>query len=90
MKVNIDWNRFDSTLYKPLLNMEIPDFNPGTIAYDDFWDEQDRRCLEGYKPNSYMPRISNEHYYYLNMCLIELLEPGATRKTPGSTPENLG
>lgn len=61
--------------------MEIPDFNPGTIAYDDFWDEQDRRCIEGYKPTPYMPKITNEHYFYLNMCKIELLQPGATRKT---------
>lgn len=84
MKINTDWNRFDSTLYKPLLNMEIPDYNPGTIAYDDFWDEQDNRCLNGYKPRPYMPKITNEHYFYLNMCSIELLEEGATRKTPGS------
>jgi hypothetical protein len=83
MKVNIDWNRFDSELYKPLLNMEIPDFNPGTIAYDDFWDEQDDRCLNGYKPRPFMPKITNEHYFYLNMCRIELLEKGSTRKTMG-------
>lgn len=84
MNVNINWNRFDSSLYKPLVNMEIPDFNPGTIAYDDFWDEQDNRCLNGYKPRPYMPKITNEHYFYLNMCNIELLEKGATRKTTGS------
>lgn len=84
MKVNINWNKFDSKLYKPLVNMEVPDFNPGTISYDDFWDEQDRRCLEGFKPTPFMPKITNEHYFYLNMCNIELLEKGATRKTEGS------
>jgi len=64
--------------------MEVPDFNPGTISYDDFWDEQDRRCLEGFKPTPFMPKITNEHYFYLNMCNIELLEKNATRKTKGS------
>jgi hypothetical protein len=84
MQVNIDWNKFDSELYKPLVNMDIPDYNPGTIAYDDFWDEQDERCLNGYKPRAFMPKITNVHYFYLNQCNIELLEPGATRKTKGS------
>jgi hypothetical protein len=84
MEVKTNWNKFDSKLYKPLLNMEIPDFNPGTISYDDFWDEQDRRCIEGFKPSPFMPKITNEHYFYLNMCNIELLEEGASRKTMGS------
>lgn len=81
MKVNIDWNKFDSKHYRPLVEEEIPSFKPGTIAYDDFWDEQDDRCIKGFKPNTYMPKISGEHYFYLNMCKIELLLPGATRKT---------
>lgn len=84
MKVNINWDKFDSNLYRPLVNMEIPEFNPGTISYDDFWDEQDRRCIEGFKPTPFMPKISHEHYFYLNMCKIELLEEGSTRKTKGS------
>lgn len=83
MEVNINWDKFDSQLYRPLVNMEIPDFNPGTIAYDDFWDEQDNRCIEGFKPTPFMPKITNEHYFYLNMCQIELLEKGSTRKTMG-------
>lgn len=84
MEVEINWGKFDSKLYRPLLNTEIPDFNPGTIAYDDFWDEQDDRCLNGFKPRSFMPEITNEHYFYLNMCNIEVLKPGASRKTLGS------
>jgi len=84
MEVNINWDRFDSTYYRPLIEEEIPDYNPGTIAYDDFWDEQDNRCINGYKPRAYMPSITGEHYFYLNMCNIELLEPGATRKSMGS------
>ena len=84
MQVNINWDKFDSDLYRPLVVNEVPDFNPGTIAYDDYWDEQDRRCLEGFKPTSFMPKITNEHYFYLNMCKIQLLESGAKRKSKGS------
>lgn len=84
MKVNIDWNKFDSQKYRPLVSDEIPDFKPGTISYDDYWDEQDYRCIKGFKPNPYMPSISGEHYFYLNMCKIKLLEKGATRKSTES------
>lgn len=81
MKVEINWNKFDSKKYRPLAVEKIPSFKPGTISYDDYWDEQDNRCLNGYKPAPFMPKISGEHYFYLNMCQIELLKKGATRKT---------
>lgn len=84
MKVDLNWDKFDSKLYQPLVFEEVPDYSPGTIAYDDFWDMMDDRCLNGYKPTPYMPKIAREHFFYLNMCQIELLQPGATRKTPGS------
>lgn len=83
MKVEINWDKFDSKLYAPLVHDDIPDYSPGTIAYDDFWDEQDNRCLNGYKPTRFMPKITKEHYFYLNNAKIELLQPGATRKSAG-------
>ena len=84
MKVEINWNKFDSQKYRPLVVEEIPDFKPGSILYDDYWDAQDYRCLKGFKPAPYMPHITGEHYFYLNMCKIKLLERGATRKTTES------
>ena len=81
MKVNIDWDKFDSNKFRPLIAEEIPDFKPGSISYDDYWDEQDNRCIKGFKPNPYMPKISGEHYFYLNMCQIKLLKDGASKKT---------
>ncbi len=81
MKVNIDWDQFDSKHYRPLVVDEVPNFKPGTISYDDYWDEQDDRCLNGFKPKPYMPRISGRHYFYLNMCKIKLLKKGASNKT---------
>lgn len=81
MKVNINWDKFDSNNYRPLVTEEVPNFKPGTISFDDYWDEQDRRCIEGFKPKPYMPKITGEHYFYLNMCRISLLKKGATRKS---------
>ena len=83
MKVNIDWNKFNSDKYRPLVLNEIPDFKPGTLAYDDYWDKQDERCLKGFKPTPYMPKISGRHYFYLNMTKIKLLKKGASGKSYG-------
>jgi hypothetical protein len=41
----------------------------GTTQYREYWDEQKRRCLEGYTVDGI--RITGEHYFYLNFCLIE-------------------
>lgn len=41
---------------------------PGSVAYDEFWDEEERRIKEGFE---YMgQRISGLHYLYLNYCPI--------------------
>lgn len=74
---------FDARKYSPLVHDDVPDLKPGTIAYDDYWDEQDHRCLNGYKPQG-MPRITGRHYFYLNMNKISLLPIGAERKRPGN------
>ena len=74
---------FDSRKYSPLVYDEVPDLKPGTIAYDDFWDEQDNRCINGYKPQG-MPAITGRHYFYLNMNKISLLPIGGERKKPGN------
>lgn len=41
----------------------------GTHACNMFWDEEERRCLEGYTVGGI--RISGYHYFYLNYCPIE-------------------
>jgi hypothetical protein len=46
----------------------------GTKAYKDFWEEERRRCLQGYEPiidgEPCGVRITGEHYFYLNYCII--------------------
>jgi len=41
-----------------------------TKEYYDYWDEQERRCLEGYtSPNGI--EITGYHYFYLNFFRIQ-------------------
>lgn len=42
----------------------------GTKAWNEYWDEQDRRCREGYSVGGV--RITGEHYAYLNFCRIKI------------------
>lgn len=84
MAVTILDHTFDAKRFSPLvydervLNYSLS-LKPGTLAYDDFWDEQDDRCLFGYKPKG-MNDITGEHYFHLNMNKILMLPAGASRK----------
>tara|TARA_B100001094_G_scaffold332806_1_gene406614 strand:+ start:468 stop:2483 length:2016 start_codon:yes stop_codon:yes gene_type:complete len=42
---------------------------PGTYAYKEYWDEQTRRCLEGFEVGGV--RITGPHYFYLNFTQIK-------------------
>lgn len=42
---------------------------PGTQMYVEWWEEEKRRCEEGYTANGIT--ITGEHYFYLNYCIIE-------------------
>lgn len=60
----------------------IPDYadseiNPhvnGTVAHEDYWNEQIYRCVHGYTTGGMF--IPGRYYYYLNFCLIETLDRG--------------
>ena len=55
--------------YAPIIHEGVPDLNPESVAYREFWDEQIDRCKNGYKPKG-MDAISGKHYYYLNFYKI--------------------
>lgn len=55
--------------YAPIIHEGIPDVNPESVMYREFWDEQIERCKNGYKPKG-MDAISGKHYYYLNFYKI--------------------
>ena len=42
---------------------------PGTKEYYEFWDEERKRCLYGYKVDEL--EITGFHYFYLNYCPID-------------------
>jgi len=44
----------------------------GTRDYKDYWDEQTRRCIEGYSVGG--EHITGDHYGYLNFALIKLID----------------
>lgn len=46
--------------------------NPGSIAYMDYWNEQLRRCTDGYSVGGM--HITGHHYHYLNFCQIKLTQ----------------
>lgn len=84
MAVTIIDNTFDAKRFSPLVYDEkvinySKTLRRGTLAYDDFWAEQDDRCLFGFKPKG-MHEITGEHYFHLNMNKIEMLVQGESRK----------
>lgn len=66
----------------PVANGRIPDFANstlypgvlGTIAHEDWWDEQIDRCINGYTTGGIF--IPGRYYYYLNFCLLLTLGRG--------------
>jgi hypothetical protein len=41
----------------------------GSKDYNDYWDEQEKRVLNGYSVGGI--RVTGRHYFYLNFCLIK-------------------
>jgi hypothetical protein len=91
----VSGGKFHSKHYSPLTHDDVPhmiddkvvygvpDMDENSLEYDDFWDEQDRRCMEGYAPivdGIEYPRITGAHYFYLNMFKILLLPEGKRKK----------
>lgn len=79
-------NTYDAKNFSPLVYDEkvikhYKNLKEGTVAYDDFWDEQDYYLFNGYKPRgkSYH-KITGEHYGYLNLVQIEMLLQGEHKK----------
>lgn len=74
-----DPKKYSPLIFNPKLKKLSETLKPGTLEYDDFWDEMDYYCYNGYKPKG-MPRITGRHFYYLNMCKIKLLPKGSKNK----------
>lgn len=72
----------NNELFLEVRNKGVPNMNPLTMEYHNWWKEQKRRCKEGYwVGGKWMPGVL---YYYVNFWKIELSEPGkAQTKTLG-------
>jgi len=51
----------------------------GTYAFNEFWDEETRRCREGYSNGDF--NITGNFYFYLNYNQIQMKDPRTGRKT---------
>jgi hypothetical protein len=74
-----DAKRFSPLVYDEKIIKYSHSLRQGTLAYDDFWDDQDDKCIFGFKPKG-MNDITGEHYFHLNMNKIEMLVQGENRK----------
>tara|TARA_R100001440_G_scaffold49248_2_gene69186 strand:- start:609 stop:2429 length:1821 start_codon:yes stop_codon:yes gene_type:complete len=59
----------DSQRYRPVVNNGHPDLNPESVAYQEYWEQELDRCINGFKPKG-MKKISGKYYFYLNYYKI--------------------
>lgn len=52
---------------------------PNTPDWFEYWNEQLRRCIEGYEINGH--KITGHHYFYLNFTQIQLTEGDTSSKS---------
>lgn len=57
------------------------DYPRGCKPYADFWNEQLRRCTEGYTVGKY--RITGDHYFFLNFYRMQTIDQTSTKATSG-------
>ena len=71
----------DPQRYRPVANHGHPDLSPDSVAYQEYWEQELDRCINGFKPKG-MNKISGKYYFYLNYYKI-LGNDGSTgsRKT---------
>ena len=56
----------------------------GSPAWFEYWQEERRRCIEGYSVGG--AKITGDHYFYLNFCPIQKVEDaysGKSKKVKG-------
>ena len=59
----------DPQRYRPVVNNGHPDLNPESVAYQEYWEQELNRCINGFKPKG-MKHISGKYYFYLNYYKI--------------------
>lgn len=67
----------NSTQFQPAANHyrkygRYDDGDPDTYYNDEYWTEEEKRCIEGYEVGGIW--IPGDYYFYLNYCRIQLIE----------------
>jgi hypothetical protein len=68
------WHKYAPLIYDKKVKDHILHLVPNTLAYEDFWDEQDYYCKNGFTPKN-SSKITGKHYFYLNMWRIDVMNP---------------
>jgi len=68
----------DTHLFSPVILDGLTRAHPRSIDYAEWWDEQFRRCKEGYIIDDV--RITGNHYFYLNFWKIRGVDKKTGRK----------
>jgi len=69
----------DGLKYAPARTFNYTKLEQGSVEYDDFWDLQEERCINGYKPNG-GTWISGQYYFYLNFCKVDVYDEKSRRR----------
>jgi len=81
MKISVPPKYFQEASYTFLEHGVYTQYPVGTYQFDEFWEEETRRCKEGITHgNLYIP---GAYYFYLNYTQIELKNTKTGRKSKG-------
>ena len=61
--------KVDPQKYRPVVNNGHPELNSDSVAYQEYWEQELNRCINGFKPKG-MKKISGKYYFYLNYYKI--------------------
>jgi hypothetical protein len=64
--------------FSPVIIDGITGAHPKSLEYREWWEEQRKRCMEGYSVGGV--RITGDHYWYLNFWKIKGVNPKTKRK----------
>lgn len=79
MTKKASWHKYAPLVFDKKIIDHKNSLSPGTIAYDDFWEEMDYYSIHGYKPKNASP-ITGKHFFYLNNWRIDVMDPEAEIK----------
>lgn len=68
----------DTHLFSPVIHSGLCRAHPRSLEYRLWWEEQRRRCIDGYDVNGV--HISGNYYFYLNFWKIRGVDPKSGRK----------